>query len=91
MVRKHPGLAHCRKSYFTLKYGLIGIQTTILQAANKYVYVRKKIHDKYVHVMIDNMTSPKNQTNSLLAYTKHLKLDKLEGRAERCGTEDIQV
>ena len=44
-----------------------------------------------VHHVIDTMTSPKNRTNSLLAYIKHLKLKKLEGRAERCGTEDIRV
>ena len=39
------------------------------------MFVRKKIHDKY----------------SLLAYYKHLKLKKLGGIAERCGTEDIRV
>ena len=49
------------------------------------------MHDKYVHVVIDTMSYPKNQTNSLLAYYKHLKLKKLGGRGEMCGTEDIRV
>ena len=42
---------------------------------NLYVYIRRKKHDKYVHVVIDTMTSPKNRTNSLLAYNKHLTGD----------------
>ena len=32
-----------------------------------------------------------HQTNSLLAYNKHLNLKKLGGTVERCGTEDIRV
>ena len=63
----------------------------MLPAASKYVYVKKKIHDKYVHVVIDTMTSPKNRTYSLLGYNKHLKLKKLGGRVETYGTEDIWV
>ena len=62
----------------------------MLQVARKYVYVRTKIHDKYVHVVTDTMTSPKNRTNSLLAFNKHLKVKELGGRAERCGTGEVQ-
>ena len=68
---------------------LIGIWQ--LKRAIFFTDVRKQIHDKYVHYLINTLTDFKNLIKSLLTFNKHLKLYKLGGRAERCGSEDIRL
>ena len=46
------------------------------QAARIHANVWKKMHEKYVHVLIDTMTSPKKWINTVSVNQKHLNIKK---------------